>query len=132
MVTFLAKLWIKNYRDTENPSVREAYGILCSIVGIVLNLLLFAGKYLAGILSGSLAIMADALNNLSDAGSSVVTLIGFRFAGRRPDRDHPFGHGRYEYIAGLVVSFLILLMGIELGKSSIDKIFHPIRNLQVQ
>lgn len=125
MVTFLAKFWIKNYRDTENPSVREAYGILCSIVGIVLNLLLFAGKYLAGILSGSLAIMADALNNLSDAGSSVVTLIGFRFAGRRPDRDHPFGHGRYEYIAGLVVSFLILLMGIELGKSSIDKIFHP-------
>lgn len=125
MVTLLAKLFIKDYRNTENPSVRGAYGILCSIVGIVLNLLLFAGKYLAGSLSGSLAIMADAFNNLSDAASSFVTLIGFRFAGRGPDTDHPFGHGRYEYISGLVVSFLILLMGIELGQSSIEKILHP-------
>lgn len=125
MVTLLAKLFIKDYRNTENPSVRGAYGILCSIVGIVLNLLLFAGKYLAGSLSGSLAIMADAFNNLSDAASSFVTLIGFRFAGRGPDTDHPFGHGRYEYISGLVVSFLILLMGIELGQSSIEKILQP-------
>lgn len=125
MVTLLAKLFIKDYRNTENPSVRGAYGILCSIVGIILNLLLFAGKYLAGTLSGSLAIMADALNNLSDAGSSMVTLIGFRFAGRGPDMDHPFGHGRYEYISGLVVSFLILWMGIELGRSSIEKIANP-------
>lgn len=125
MVTLLAKLFIKDYRNTENPSVRGAYGILCSIVGIILNLLLFAGKYLAGTLSGSLAIMADALNNLSDAGSSMVTLIGFRFAGRGPDTDHPFGHGRYEYISGLVVSFLILWMGIELGRSSIEKIANP-------
>ena len=125
MVTLLARLCIKDYRNTENPSVRGAYGILCSIVGIVLNLLLFAGKYLAGSLSGSLAIMADAFNNLSDAASSFVTLIGFRFAGRGPDTDHPFGHGRYEYIAGLVVSFLILWMGIELGQSSIEKILHP-------
>ncbi|HIR34653.1 MAG TPA: cation transporter [Candidatus Faecimorpha stercoravium] len=125
MVTLLARLCIKDYRNTENPSVRGAYGILCSIVGIVLNLLLFAGKYLAGSLSGSLAIMADAFNNLSDAASSFVTLIGFRFAGRGPDTDHPFGHGRYEYISGLVVSFLILLMGIELGQSSIEKILHP-------
>ena len=125
MVTLLARLCIKDYRNTENPSVRGAYGILCSIVGIVLNLLLFAGKYLAGSPSGSLAIMADAFNNLSDAASSFVTLIGFRFAGRGPDTDHPFGHGRYEYISGLVVSFLILLMGIELGQSSIEKILHP-------
>lgn len=125
MVTLLAKLFIKDYRNTENSSVRGAYGILCSIVGIVLNLLLFAGKYLAGSLSGSLAIMADAFNNLSDAASSFVTLIGFRFAGRGPDTDHPFGHGRYEYISGLVVSFLILLMGIELGQSSIEKILQP-------
>ena len=125
MVTLLARLCIKDYRNTENPSVRGAYGILCSIVGIVLNLLLFAGKYLAGSLSGSLAIMADAFNNLSDAASSFVTLIGFRFAGRGPDTDHPFGHGRYEYISGLVVSFLILLMGIELGQSSIEKILQP-------
>ena len=93
--------------------------------GIALNLLLFAGKFVAGILSHSIAVTADAVNNLSDAGSSVITLIGFKLAGQAPDPDHPFGHGRIEYISGLAVSFLIILMGVELLKSSVDKILHP-------
>lgn len=94
-------------------------------MGIGLNLLLFAVKFFAGSVSGSIAITADAFNNLSDAGSSLVTLLGFRLAGRKPDPEHPFGHGRMEYISGLVVSGLILLMGVELGKSSLEKILHP-------
>ncbi len=114
--------------DRENwmdPRVRQRYGVLCGAVGILLNLLLFAGKFLAGLLSRSVAVTADALNNLSDAASSLVTLVGFRMAGRRPDADHPFGHGRMEYIAGLIVSFLILLMAVELVRTSIGKIIHP-------
>ena len=103
----------------------KAYGTLCGVVGIALNLLLFAGKLFAGQLSGSIAVTADAFNNLSDAGSSAVTLLGFRLAGREPDTDHPFGHGRIEYISGLAVAGLILLMGVELAKSSFDKILHP-------
>src|SRR5699024_9784020 len=95
------------------------------IVGICLNVLLFAGKFLAGTLSGSIAITADAFNNLSDAGSSFVTLVGFQLAGQKPDSEHPFGHGRMEYVSGLAVAVLILLMGVELGKTSVDKIFHP-------
>lgn len=125
MITFLAHLLIKDCDNTSDSRVRGAYGVLCSVAGIVFNILLFIGKYLAGSLSGSIAITADAFNNLSDAGSSVITLMGFQFAGRRPDSEHPFGHGRYEYISGLIVSFLILLMGIELGKSSLEKIFQP-------
>lgn len=104
---------------------RQIYGTLCSVVGIVLNVLLFAGKYLAGVISGSIAIMADAFNNLSDAGSSFITLVGFRFAGKKPDVDHPFGHGRFEYISGFVVSMAILMMGLELIKSSVSKIINP-------
>lgn len=125
MVTLLSRLWIKEYNNTEDPRVRQQYGILCGAVGIVLNVLLFAGKLLAGLLSNSMAITADAFNNLSDAGSSVVTLVGFKMAGQKPDPDHPFGHGRIEYISGLIVAFLILLMGLELFKSSVEKIFHP-------
>ena len=98
---------------------------LCGIVGICLNVLLFAGKFLAGTLSGSIAITADAFNSLSDAGSSFVTLVGFQLAGQKPDSEHPFGHGRMEYVSGLAVSVLILLMGLELGKTSIEKILHP-------
>lgn len=125
MIEFLARLFIRN-RDSLAPSaLRQAYGQLCGAVGIVLNLLLFAVKLFAGTVSGSIAITADAFNNLSDAGSSVVTLLGFRLAGRKPDPEHPFGHGRMEYISGLVVAGLILLMGVELGKSSLDKILHP-------
>ena len=125
MIEFLARLFIRN-RDALAPSaLRQAYGQLCGLVGICLNLFLFAVKFFAGTISGSIAITADAFNNLSDAGSSVVTLLGFRLANRKPDPEHPFGHGRMEYISGLVVAGLILLMGVELGKSSFDKILHP-------
>lgn len=125
MFGLLSKIFIKNRDDLENPAVRRAYGILSGTLGIVLNILLFAGKLTAGLISGSVAIVADALNNLSDAGSSVITLIGFRMAGQKPDKGHPFGHGRIEYISGLIVSMLIILMGFELGKSSIGKIISP-------
>lgn len=125
MIRALSKLFIKNHEDTSNPSVRQAYGVLCGFVGIFLNLILFAGKFLAGTISNSIAITADAFNNLSDAGSSIITLIGFKMAGQKPDPDHPFGHGRIEYISGLLVSIVILLMAFELLKSSFAKILHP-------
>ena len=125
MVSLLAKLFIKHREDTEHPAVRRAYGTLCGILGIMLNLILFAAKFLAGTLAGSIAMTADAFNNLSDAGSSVITLIGFRLAGQKPDSDHPFGHGRVEYLAGLAVAMVILLMGFELLKTSIGKIANP-------
>ena len=125
MISLLSKWFIKDRDNVTDPTVRRAYGSLCGIVGIALNLLLFAGKFLAGILSGSIAVTADAFNNLSDAGSSVITLLGFRLAGKKPDPDHPFGHGRIEYISGLIVSMLILLMGYELGRSSVEKIIRP-------
>ncbi len=125
MVQLLAKWWIKDCDNYQSPKVRQAYGVLCGAVGIALNLILFAGKFLAGTISRSIAITADAFNNLSDAGSSLIMLIGFRMAGQKPDPDHPFGHGRIEYLAGLMVSLAILLMGVELIKSSIDKIRHP-------
>lgn len=125
MFGLLARLFIKNYDKTEDSGVRRAYGLLSSVLGIVLNVLLFCGKYAAGMLTGSIAVMADAINNITDAGSSVVTLLGFKFAGSRPDDDHPFGHGRYEYIAGFVVSLAILLMGVETAKSSVQKIINP-------
>ncbi|WP_294466115.1 cation diffusion facilitator family transporter [uncultured Anaerofustis sp.] len=125
MVNLLARKFIKNYDDVNNENVRSAYGILCSILGILFNVFLFGIKYFAGVLSGSIAIMADAFNNLSDAGSSLITLIGFKFAGMEPDNEHPFGHGRIEYIAGFIVSVLIILMGVELFKSSVIKIFSP-------
>lgn len=105
--------------------MRRAYGMLCSIVGIGLNVLLFAGKYLAGIVSGSIAITADAFNNLSDAGSSFITLVGFKFSGMKADAGHPFGHGRIEYLSGFGVSMVIILMGFELLKTSIGKIRFP-------
>ncbi|MBQ8597959.1 MAG: cation transporter [Lachnospiraceae bacterium] len=125
MIQLLAKVLMDDYKDTKNPKVRQVYGMLCGTAGIILNLLLFLIKLLAGKLAGSIAITADAINNLSDAGSSVVTLFGFKMAGQKPDSDHPFGHGRIEYISGFVVSILILFMGFELAKSSVDKILHP-------
>ena len=124
MFKLLSKLFIRS-EDCTNPAVRRAYGTLCSVYGIFLNVLLFAGKYFAGFITNSVAITADAFNNLSDAASSVVTLIGFFLAGKRPDPDHPFGHGRAEYLTGLAVSVLIILMGFELGKTSFEKILHP-------
>ncbi len=125
MIQILAGMFIKNKEQIEKPEVRRAYGMLCSIMGIALNVVLFAGKYLAGVLSGSIAITADAFNNLSDAGSSVITLVGFKFSGMKPDKDHPFGHGRIEYLSGLGVAMLIILMGFELFKSAIGKIMNP-------
>lgn len=125
MITFLAKRFIKNQEDITSPSVRQAYGILCGAAGIFLNLLLFAGKLLAGLIGNSIAVTADAFNNLSDAGSSIVTLIGFKLSSKEPDPHHPFGHGRMEYFSGLGVAAIILLMAFELLKSSFDKILHP-------
>ena len=125
MIQLLARVFIKNQEDVENPKVRQAYGVLCGTVGIVLNILLFAGKWLAGFLSGSIAITADAFNNLSDAGSSVLTLIGFHLSGQKPDQKHPFGPGRMEYISGLFVSVAILIMAVELIQSSVHKLIHP-------
>ena len=125
MIELLAKWFIPHRDSMEDGALRRAYGTLCGAVGIGLNILLFMGKFFAGQLSGSIAVTADAFNNLSDAGSSAVTLLGFRLAGKKPDTDHPFGHGRIEYISGLIVAGLILLMGVELAKSSFDKILHP-------
>ena len=124
MISLLARFFCKSEGRTP-AQLRTAYGVLCGTVGIVLNLLLFAGKFFAGTVSGSISITADAFNNLSDAGSSVVTLLGFRIAAKTPDPGHPFGHGRAEYLSGLAVSMLILLMGVELAKESLSKILHP-------
>ncbi len=121
MITLLAKLFIKN-KDVTDSSVRSKYGFLCGIVGIVLNILLCVAKLAVSFITGSVAISADAFNNLGDAGSSVITLIGFKLADQKPDEGHPFGHGRIEYLSALVVSMLIMLMGFELGKSSISNI----------
>lgn len=115
---------IKNIKSG-TPEARQAVGVLCGVVGIFLNILLFIGKYVTGKLTASVAITADAFNNLSDAGSSLITLLGFRLAGKKPDPDHPFGHGRMEYITGLAVSAIIFLVGFELAKESIQKIISP-------
>ena len=125
MIRFLIRRFIPNYTNVKDPAVRQRYGILCGLVGIGLNIFLWAGKLFAGMVTGSIAITADAFNNLSDAGSSVVSLLGFKMAGQKPDSDHPFGHGRMEYISGLVVSMLIILMGTELFKSSVESILNP-------
>lgn len=125
MTSLLIRLFIKNHSQTENQQVRQKYGLLGGIVGIVCNVALFLAKLVAGLLTASISITADALNNLSDAGSSIVTLIGFKMSGKPADDEHPFGHGRMEYISGFIVSVAIILVGIELIRSSIDKIIHP-------
>lgn len=124
MIELLARIFIKE-RGEGSPEARRAYGVLSGAVGIFLNVLLFAGKLFVGTLTGSIAVSADAFNNLSDAGSSLITMAGFRLAGKKPDREHPYGHGRIEYISGLIVSMAIVLMGFELAKSSIGGIIHP-------
>lgn len=125
MITLLAKWWIRDDKNFASPKVRLRYGILCGAAGIFFNILLFIGKILTGTLTGSIAITADAFNNLSDAGSSGVSLVGFRLSEQKADKEHPFGHGRFEYIAGLIVSIAILLMGAELAKTSFKQILSP-------
>ncbi|MDD6306389.1 MAG: cation diffusion facilitator family transporter [Clostridiales bacterium] len=123
MITFLSRFFIREKQD--KVKIRQEYGMLCGVTGILLNICLFVGKFLAGTISNSIAITADAINNLSDAGSSCVTLIGFKLAGAKPDPEHPFGHGRIEYVSGLVVAAAILLMAYELIRDSVQKIIHP-------
>ena len=125
MTNWLLRTFIKNSDHSEDPKVRAAIGILSGIVGIVCNVLLCGGKLAVGIATGSVSITADAMNNLSDATSSGVTMLGFRLAERPADEEHPFGHARYEYLSGLAVSALILIIGVELAKSSLDKVLHP-------
>ena len=123
MIKLLSKIFIKNKGD--EASNRRAIGVLCSCVGIFLNIVLFGIKYLAGVLSSSIAITADAFNNLSDAGSSFISMIGFKFAGMKPDTKHPFGHGRIEYLSGLGISIAIIVVAVELFTTSVDKIINP-------
>ena len=125
MTKLLLRLFVKNFRNTDDPKVRGAYGRLAGLVGLVCNLLLFAGKLVAGTLAGSVSVTADAVNNLSDASSSLVTLFGFKLAERPADEEHPYGHARMEYLSGLLVAVLILVIGVELAKSSVEKILHP-------
>lgn len=126
MQKILVKLFIRDYENTGNIRVREAYGTLGSITGIIVNLILAITKYIAGLLSGSISVTADAINNLSDAGSSIISLVGVKLSAKPADKGHPYGHGRVEYISALAVAFLVLLMGIELFKSSVDKIVNPV------
>lgn len=125
MTEFLVKHFIKDYEKVEEVSVRTAYGVMASIVGILCNVFLFAAKGIIGLLLHSISVMADAFNNLSDAGSSVISLVGVKMAGKPADEDHPFGHGRIEYIAALIVAFLILQVGFSFFKSAIGKIREP-------
>ena len=125
MTKLLLCLFVKEYENGNDITVRASVGKLAGITGIVCNCILFLGKLMAGILAGSVAIIADAVNNLSDASSSVVTLLGFRLAQMPADQDHPYGHARYEYLSGLMVAVLILIIGVELVKSSVGKIIHP-------
>ena len=125
MFELLLKAFVKDYKNTSSESVRKRYGTFAGIMGILLNIALFFAKLISGIITGAISIIADAFNNLSDAGSSIITLIGFKLAGKKGDREHPFGHGRMEYVTGLVVSFIIILVGVELLKSSFEKIISP-------
>lgn len=121
----LRKAFIKDYENVTDPKVRNRYGVCAGIIGIISNAILFVIKIVAGIIGGSITIIADAINNLSDAGSSVVTLVGFKLSSTPPDKDHPFGHARYEYVTGLLVSMMVLFLGIALLKSSIEKVISP-------
>ncbi|MBE5775311.1 MAG: cation transporter [Clostridiales bacterium] len=125
MTQLLIHWFVKNPFDTQNPRTRNAYARLSGVTGILMNILLFAGKFLAGTLTGSVAITADSVNNLSDAGSSVISIISFKLAEKPADAEHPFGHARIEYVASLAVAFLIMFLGVELVRDSFDKILHP-------
>ncbi len=125
MTELLSKLFVKNYRSTGEPAVRRAYGTMVSIIGMLLNLVLFAAKFAVGTLVGSVAIRADAINNLSDAGSQIISFLSFRISAKPADREHPFGHARIEYIASMIVAFFVMLIGADLLKESIGKIITP-------
>ena len=125
MTKLLLKLFIKNHANAEDPAVRAKVGKLSGLVGILANVILCAGKLFIGTISGSVSITADAMNNLTDAASAIVTLIGFKLAEQPADEDHPYGHARYEYLSGLAVAALVLVIGFELGKTSFQKILHP-------
>ncbi len=125
MILRILKTFIKNADDVKDPTVRSAYGRLAGIVGILCNVILFVGKLIAGLISGSIAILADAINSISDAASNIVALLGFKLASMPPDAKHPYGYARYEYLAGLIVSIIIVAVGLSLGKESILKIIHP-------
>ena len=125
MTKLLLKLFVKNHKNAEDPAVRAKIGKLSGFVGILANVILCAGKLFVGTISGSVSITADAMNNLTDAASAIVTLIGFKLAERPADEDHPYGHARYEYLSGLAVAALVLVIGFELGKTSLQKILHP-------
>ena len=125
MVELLSKLFIKDHKNTTDGRVRRAYGTLVSILGLILNIILFGAKFAVGVLTGSVAIRADAVNNLSDAGSQLLSFISFHISSKPADREHPFGHGRFEYVASLIVSFLVLHIGLDLLVESIQKIITP-------
>ena len=127
MISLLSKLFIKDYKNYTDSNVRTQYGVLCGGYGIFLNILLFVAKFIAGTISASVAMVADAFNNLSDAASSVVNILGFKLASKKPDPEHPFGHGRMEYVSGLVISGLIFLMAFELLKSSFESLIQGIK-----
>ncbi len=126
MTDFIIRKFIKDYQNVDHPGVRTTYGNTASVVGIICNVLLFAGKLLVGLLTQSVSITADAVNNLSDSSSSIVSFFGFKLASRPADKDHPYGHGRYEYLAGLFVAVLIMVIGVEIFKSSLGRILHPV------
>lgn len=127
MTNFIIKMFIKDYENVNDPKVRESYGVTSSIVGLIANILLSVGKIVTGFLFNSISVMADGVNNVSDAASSVITLIGFKISGKPADKDHPFGHARVEYLTGLILGIAVLLVGVELIKSSFDKIINPSR-----
>ena len=124
-MNFLIRKFIRNWEQTSDPTVRKAYGTLSSVVGMLCNIVLFALKYSVGVLSNSIAIISDAFNNLSDCASCLVTLFGYKLAAKPADKDHPFGHGRMEYLTSLVIAVMIALMGFELLRNSAEKILHP-------
>ena len=127
MTELLSRLFVKNHQDANNPAVRTAYGTMVSITGIIANILLFVAKFVVGTLFGAISIVGDAVNNLSDAGTQIISLISFRIAAKPADREHPFGHARIEYVTSMIVSFLVMLVGFELLKSSVEQIFSPER-----
>lgn len=125
MIKLFIKLWVPNYENVHDPSVREQYGVLSGVIGLLCNLLLFGLKLIIGLAMNSIAILSDAFNNLTDMGSSLITLIGAKLSNKTADEEHPYGHGRYEYIASLIIAFIILLVGVELLKSAFGKIINP-------